>query len=87
MALVLHIVIAMVSVLFTTYVYVSPSATKLKASYGLIALTIASGTYLIVTTPAHMIQACMTGMAYIGINAYCLVTARQKLAVATEKKR
>jgi hypothetical protein len=78
--LVAHIVIALTSIVFTAYLYFSPSRTKLRASYALVALTIGSGTWLIIANPAHMVQACLTGLVYLGAVFFGISMARDKLA-------
>jgi hypothetical protein len=80
MALLLHILIALSSIAFTTYVFFSPSKPKLNASYALVAATIASGTYLVFANPAHMLQSCVSGLIYLGIVTVGIVSARAKLA-------
>ncbi|MDB5161150.1 MAG: hypothetical protein JWO96_530 [Candidatus Saccharibacteria bacterium] len=81
MIVLLHVLIALTSVAFSTYLYISPSVTKLKSSYGLVASTLISGTYLVVSTKAHMLQACMTGLLYCGFVFAAIAAARRKLAV------
>lgn len=79
--LLLHILIALTSVGFTTYLYFSPTQAKLKASYGLVALTVATGTLLIVATGAPILKTCITGLLYVGAMSVVIVMARHKLAV------
>ena len=86
MILLAHVIIALTSVLFTAFVYISPSVTKLRASMVLLGLTVASGTYLVLSVGTHMMQACTTGLLYIGIVSYGIITARQKL-LSTKVKR
>jgi hypothetical protein len=83
-AVLIHVCIALSSVLFTTYLFVSPSKTKFYISYGLIGLTLASGTYLVVTMPAHIMSACESGLAYIGIMLFGLIAARHRLTKVSE---
>ena len=85
MALLLHITIALASVGYTTFVFFSPSTNKLHVSYGFIAATLLSGFYLVWANPAHMLQACMSGLLYIGIVTCGLAAAHHKLA--SEKSR
>lgn len=67
MALILHIIIALASVAFTTYVLIMPSHAKLKVSYGLIVATLLSGTILVFNEPATLLQACVSGFTYITV--------------------
>lgn len=84
--LLVHITIALLSVAFSTYLYFAPSRAKLRASYGLVALTVASGTYLVVATDAAMLRTCMTGLLYVGVMIVVIAAARNKL-LALERRR
>ncbi|HEX7259881.1 MAG TPA: hypothetical protein VF272_03040 [Candidatus Saccharimonadia bacterium] len=80
MVLLIHIAIALASLLYTTYVWLAPSRPKFTVGYTLVGLTLLSGTYLTFISPAHMIQACTTGLIYIGIVSIGMVAAHGKLA-------
>lgn len=84
--LVIHIVIALISVVFSTYLYFSPTRTKLHASWTLVGLTVATGTYLIVFSHAAMLRTCMTGLLYVGVMTAIILAARQKLVVLERQK-
>jgi hypothetical protein len=79
MIIVLHILIALASVAVVSWAYIRPTAVNLRVTYGLTALTIASGTYLVVAMPAHMIQACTSGLLYLAVMSLGIVFARIKL--------
>jgi hypothetical protein len=83
MIILLHVLIALASMAFTTYLYVSPSKNKLYVAYGLVGLTLASGTYLIVSAPAHMVQSCVMGLVYLAVVSVGIIAARKKLASPT----
>ena len=78
--LLLHIIIALSSVIFTGYTSFTPSKSKLQKAYLLVGLTLATGTYLLLTKPTHMVQTCITGLVYIGLVTVALVFARHRLA-------
>lgn len=78
----LHVLIALASMAYATYVFFSPSQSKLKISYGLVGATLASGTYLTVINPAHMVQTCTTGLIYLAVVSAAILSARHKLAGA-----
>ncbi len=80
MIVVLHVIIALASTVYTTYVYLFPSKSKLNLAYSLVALTIASGTYLVLTKPSQLISACITGLIYLGLVLPTIVSTRSKLA-------
>lgn len=80
MLLLLHIIIAVASIAYTTYLFIAPSTAKLRTSYSLVAATIASGTFLVIINPAHIVQACMAGLLYICVILVAIVAAQRKLA-------
>src|ERR1700755_2590582 len=83
MVLITHIIIALSSLIFTTYMYFAPSKRKFTASYVLIALTLASGTYLVVSTHAQILQSCTAGLLYLAVVIFGVVAAYHKLAEQT----
>ncbi len=85
MILFFHVTIALMSVAFAAYGFFLPSKTKLRISYSLIAATLASGTYLVYTAPAHMLQACVAGLFYTGVMIAATVAVRRKLITAVER--
>lgn len=79
MIIVLHVLIALTSVLAVSWAYIRPTSTSLRTTYCLTALTIASGTYLVAVMPSHMIQACTSGLLYLAVMSLGIVFARIKL--------
>lgn len=86
MALPFHIFVALSSLVYATYLYFSPSLSKLRVSYTLVGLTLISGTYLVMSKPAHLLQACLTGLVYLGVVSVAIALARHKLSVLTSKE-
>lgn len=82
MILPFHILIALASVGYTTFLYLKPTKGKLFTSYTLVGLTLTSGTYLVITNPAHLASACVTGLIYTGFTLAGIVSARRKLEVS-----
>jgi hypothetical protein len=80
MILLAHIAIGLASLIFTTYVWLSPSRPKLTAAYALVGATLGSGTLLVVVNPAHLTQACTSGLVYLGLAACGIIAARHKLS-------
>lgn len=80
MILGLHISAAIISLLVSGYSYFRPSARLMKASYSLVGLTLASGTYLVIAGPAHILSVCLSGLLYIGAVSTSLALARGRLA-------
>lgn len=81
MILLLHIAIALSSIVLSTYVYFRPSRTALYSSYGLVGVTFISGFYMVMASPAHLMQACVSGLIYLGVVSLALLAARQKVAI------
>lgn len=79
MTVILHVIIALASIGLASYAYVRPSVSTLRASYVFVGMTFASGFYLVWSSPAHMIQACMSGLVYLGIISVAIVAARHRL--------
>lgn len=82
MTILIHIIIALSSIVCTTYAFFSPPKTKLRTSYTLAGLTVASGTYLVVSQPTHIVQTCIEGLAYIAVVTTGLMAAHYRLARA-----
>lgn len=80
MLLFVHIVVALGGIVSSTYAFVAPSRAKLNATYGLIALTFATGTYLVITTHSPLLASCVSGLAYLVVTLGGLFAARRKLA-------
>ncbi|HEV7454095.1 MAG TPA: hypothetical protein VGO07_02445 [Candidatus Saccharimonadales bacterium] len=81
MIIVLHILIALTSLVQTTYVYFKPSSRQLRASYLLVALTMLSGFYLVATRPGSIAQACSAGLVYLLVVSFGIAGATHKLSV------
>ncbi len=80
MSIFIHVLIAFASIAFTTYMYLLPSKTKLYVSYGFVALTIGSGTLLIISKPSHMVEACTMGLLYLALVSVGIIATQRKLA-------
>ena len=80
MFIALHVAVALLSVAVSTVLFFAPSKTKLYVSYSLTALTLLSGTYLVVSKPARMLETCTMGLLYIGFAAISVVVAQRKLS-------
>jgi hypothetical protein len=83
MLLLLHILVALASIVCATLALVFPSKWTLCASYLLIALTIATGVYLIIADPVPLLQMCVTGILYVLTVSTCAGFATYKYVRAT----
>jgi hypothetical protein len=80
MVLISHILIALLSVITSSLTWLVPSVFKLRLSQTLIALTLVSGTYLVVSTHSNMVSACMSGLMYLSLVSVLLLFANHKLS-------
>lgn len=78
--LLLHIIIALSSIGYTGLTFLKPSKQKLYISYLLVAATIATGTYLVILMPSHMVSSCITGLVYLGIVMSGILATRHRLS-------
>ncbi len=84
MILVVHIIIAVSSAVFTLYTYLLPSQALLRVSSYLIGLTLVTGTVLVVNLKANLVRSCMTGLIFIGFSLAGIFASRYKLAIINE---
>lgn len=80
MIVILHVFIAFMSIAHITFTYFRPTKKQLYISYGFVGLTIASGVGLVITQPAHMIQACTSGLIYLAAMSVLIMATSVKLA-------
>ena len=80
MVILLHVLIALASLILTGITFLFPSKAKLFLSYTLVALTLVSGTYLVLTKPAHILQTCLEGLIYLAVVTVGIFSAQRKLA-------
>ena len=76
----IHVSIALSSIAYTTFLFFRPVAQRFIAAYGLVAATLGSGVYLVISTHSNLLQSCMSGIAYLGIVSAGIYAARIKLA-------
>ena len=79
--LLFHITFALASLVAAGALFVNPSHNRLNISFALTAAMLSSGTFLVVTTHSHLIEACVMGLGLVSVITYSVVVARQKLAV------
>lgn len=79
MLVLIHVGIALFSIIFASFLFFWPSKARLKASYLLVVATVASGTALVISTHSPMVQACLTGLIYLGVVFSLIGAASYKL--------
>jgi lipopolysaccharide export LptBFGC system permease protein LptF len=80
MIVLLHVAIALLSIVLAGYILVRPSRQGLVTSYVMMAATLGSGFYLVTIAPSHMIEACLMGVAYLAVVSVMTAASRVKLA-------
>ncbi|MEK9195781.1 MAG: hypothetical protein AAB914_00250 [Patescibacteria group bacterium] len=83
MLLIIHIIIALSSILTGAIILLKPTQTRISINYGLIGATLTTGTYLIISTSGHLVQACISGLIYTSVVTFFTLQARKKLASQT----
>jgi len=78
--LIVHILVALTSLIVAGFNAFTPTVEKLRLTYALVFATLGTGTYLIVTTPAHMLTTCMEGLVYIFVVTFAIVYSTNKLS-------
>ena len=63
----IHVIIALSSVVLASITFFKPTMKRLYASYGFIVATVASGTFLILTTSGSILRSCITGLFYVTV--------------------
>ena len=85
MIILLHVGVALLSILYTTLLFFKPARHKFYPAYGLIGFTLASGTYLVVSTHAQVLGACMSGLIYLAGVSVGLAGAHHRLIMQSIK--
>lgn len=80
MMLILHILIAFGGMAFTGYTYMAPSRDRIQVSYVFATATLATGTYLLIRSPGHLVEACIMGLIYFALVGAGIFLAQHKLA-------
>jgi len=80
MILGLHIVIALASLVASSYIFFKPSQQGLSLSAWLTAATLSSGTLLAVLQSGRLVHVCVSGLIYTAITLALMLSARHKLA-------
>lgn len=86
MIVLLHVLIAIAGIGVASYSLLKPSTKKILTSYGFMIATVASGTFLLLTTPANILKTCLTGLLYLTVTLTITIAAHYRMrALAAEK--
>ena len=81
MPVLFHVVIASLGIALSTSVALRPSRVRLRLSYISIALTLASGSYLVIITHSPLLGSCISGLAYLAVTSVGVYIGRRRLPV------
>ena len=84
MIVIIHVVIAVLSVVVATIGYSRPTNATLRMSYGLVVLTFGSGFFLVWNEPTQILRTCLSGIGYLAVVLAAIVLTRKKLAGEVE---
>ncbi|MBC7564910.1 hypothetical protein H7100_01595 [Candidatus Saccharibacteria bacterium] len=80
MIILIHVILALTSIILASITFFRPSMQKLMVSYGLILGTLATGIFLLVAVPSHLLQSCIMGVSYLAVVTTATIVAHTKLA-------
>jgi ABC-type Fe3+-siderophore transport system permease subunit len=83
--IILHIAVALASIVLTSLAYFALSRRALTGAYITAGATLATGIALVVISPSTMLHVCMAGIAYLAVVSLGIVLARGRIRrLATE---
>lgn len=83
MLLIVHILLALASIAFSTFTLVTPSTKKINITYVLTLGMLVSAGLLVVVNHAPLGHTCLTGLAYLGLVAVNIFFSKRRLAATT----
>jgi len=81
MVVLFHVLIALSSVCFSTYLFFRPTKRNFLVNYSLIGMTFASGIYLVITTHSPLLQSCISGLIYLSVVSAITAAAQYKQVI------
>ncbi|MCA9333383.1 hypothetical protein KDA00_05940 [Candidatus Saccharibacteria bacterium] len=85
MVLIIHIFIALSSLVYTTLLIANPTETRFKNSYILVAGTLVSGSVLVAVSHAPILKSCVSGLIYTSVVLAGIAVAQRRLAKAEDR--
>lgn len=82
-----HIIVALGSMAYGSWLILRPSLRGLRINYALIAATLVTGTYLVIALHSNILQSCLSGLAYTAVVTVEAAIGRQRLLKATGRVR
>lgn len=84
MTMIVHIILALASIVQVTYTVFSPTKSKLQIGYLLILSTIISGFIMATISSMSIGQVCVRGGIYLGIMIIMLVFVNKRIGAITK---
>ena len=76
----LHILLAILSILWVTFTLYRPTPERLQFAYIMAGAVLLSGSGLVFTTGQNIVQSCVMGLFYLGVVMLGAHAARKRLA-------
>lgn len=86
MIVLVHVLIALSSLVYSGYLLVNPLRGRFAVAYGLIGLTLISGTYLVISTHTPLTGACVAGLSYLAAVSIALAGAQRRLVAIKNRQ-
>jgi uncharacterized membrane protein HdeD (DUF308 family) len=83
--LIIHISIALLSILSSIFLFFKPAKAILYITYSLVAMTFTSGTILVISAHSSIQHACISGIVYLAVVLVVIIPAQNKLKLQTSK--
>ncbi|MES2631067.1 MAG: hypothetical protein V4611_03855 [Patescibacteria group bacterium] len=84
--LLIHIIIAISSLVVASIVFFKPSIKKIGISYGFIVGTVASGTALLIANPSNLLHTCLSGLFYLTIVTLITIATHVRVRKLAEQE-
>ncbi|MDB5162417.1 MAG: hypothetical protein JWO54_876 [Candidatus Saccharibacteria bacterium] len=75
----IHVIIALLSVAASSFTFFKPTIKRLATSYGFILATVASGTFLILSSTGSILRSCITGLFYVTVVSLITIATHVKV--------
>jgi hypothetical protein len=79
MIVLIHVLIALSSIGIATVTFFKPSIRRLFVSYGFIVATVASGTFLLLSSPSNILKSCLSGLFYLTVVTLVTIATHVKV--------
>lgn len=87
MLILLHVMAALAGLGSAGFSAIKPSKLSFRFTYGLVGLTFASGTYLVISAHANLVQTCISGLTYLGFIFIAMAIAHRRLSAESVKSK